>query len=169
MRSTTLKRAGTEVELRALRSLAEEQMRQMRFVLAQITAALGDVSPRPSALDEIKEIIDSTRDLRAASGNLSATAIASAFGVSINQLAVWLGRTRQAICKTPDADSLQNELGLFERVARLRVVVAKDRFLKWLRMPNSQLEGDRPLDLLAKGERQVVADLVTDMLTGSPI
>ena len=143
-------------------------MRQMQTVLDQIRTALGEVSPRPTPLDEIKEVIESSRDLRVANGNLSATAVASVFGLSLNKLAVWLGRSRQALSKTPDSDSLQNELAFFERVARLRVVLSKDRFLKWLRMPNSQLEGDTPLDLLAKGERQVIADLVDDMLTGAP-
>jgi hypothetical protein len=94
--------------------------------------------------------------------------VAPAFGISLNQLANWLGRTRQAVSKTPDADSLQNGLGFFERVARLRAAVQQDAFLKWLRMPNSELDQKRPLDLLAGGERQVVADLVDDMLTGAP-
>jgi len=35
-------------------------------------------------------------------------------------------------------------------------------------MPNEQLDGARPLDLMAGAERQVVADLVDDMLTGNP-
>ena len=67
-----------------------------------------------------------------------------------------------------DADSLQDALGFFERVARLRAVVPRDRFLKWLRMPNAQLDGKSPLDLMANDERQVVVDLVEDMLTGAP-
>jgi len=67
------------------------------------------------------------------------------------------------------ADSLQDALGFFERVARLRAVVPRDRFLKWLRMPNAQLDGKSPLDLMANDERQVVVDLVEDMLTGHPL
>lgn len=70
--------------------------------------------------------------------------------------------------KTPDADSLQNQLGFFERVARLRAVVPAERFLKWLRMPNAQLAGDAPLQLMANGDRQVVVDFVEDLLTGAP-
>jgi hypothetical protein len=88
--------------------------------------------------------------------------------VSLSQLAEWLGRTRQALNKTPDADSIQNQLSFFERVARLRVVLPKDGFQKWLRMANSELDDKTPLELLASGERQVVADLVDDMLTGAP-
>ena len=164
----TISKAVTrKVDLQALRRRAQAQMRQMEALMEQMNSALGKVSPRHSPLDEVKEVIESTQDLRVANGKLSAVAVASAFGVSLNQLAGWLGRSRQAVSKTPDADSLQNELGFFERVARLRVVVSQDRFLKWLRMPNSQLEGDTPLKLLADGERQVVADLVDDMLTGA--
>jgi len=127
------------------------------------------IAPRPSPLDRVKEAIEATGDLRVANGgNLSAKAVATTFGVSLNQLAIWLGRTRQALNKTPDANSLQDELAFFERVARLRAVVPNDFFLKWLRMPNSELDNKKPLDLLAAGERQVVADLVDDMLIGAP-
>ena len=124
--------------------------------------------PRRGPLDRAKEVVKATEDLRVASGNLSAAEIARAFGVSLNQLARWLGRTRQSLSKTPDADSLQDELAFFERVARLRAVVASDGFLKWLRMSNPELDDAAPLDLLASGERQVVADFVDDMLTGAP-
>jgi hypothetical protein len=127
-----------------------------------------ETAPRPSPLDQVSEIVKATGDLRAASGNLSAEAVASVFGVSLSQLADWLGRSRQALNKTPDADSVQTELGFFERVARLRAVVPGDGFLKWLRMPNLQLDDKKPLELLTSGERQVVADLVDDMLTGAP-
>jgi transposase len=44
--------------------------------------------------------------------------VAKLFGVSLSQLARWVGRTRQALTKTPDAASLQPALGYFERVAR---------------------------------------------------
>lgn len=128
----------------------------------------AQAAPRPSPLDDAKEVIGATEDLRVANGKLSAEAIAKAFKISISELANWLGRSRQAISKTPDADSLQNELGFFERVARLRTVVPRNGFLKWLRMPNRELDGKQPLELMARGNRQVVADLVDDMLTGAP-
>ena len=136
--------------------------------LRLIEAKLRIAPPRPSSLDRVRSVVQATEDLRVAGGNLSADAIAAAFGVSLNQLAGWLGRKRQTVSKTPDADSLQDELAYFERVARLRAVLPKDGFLKWLRMPNPELDDKKPLDLLAKGERQVVADLVEDMLTGAP-
>jgi hypothetical protein len=136
--------------------------------LSLIETKLKIAPPRPSSLDKVKQALDATNDLRVANGNLSATAVADAFGTSPSQLAHWLGRSRQALNKTPDADSLQDELAFFERVARLRAVVSQEGFLKWLRMPNGQLDGKKPLTLLADGDRQTLADLVDDMLTGAP-
>jgi hypothetical protein len=160
----------------ALRDRLIKEEQRLRRLLLEVEQALHGSSPgqsaapQPSPLDEIHELVKATEDLRAANGKLSALAVASAFGISMNQLARWLGRSRQALTKTPDAYSLQNELAFFERVARLRAAVPKDRFLKWLRMPHDLLDGNSPLDLMAKGprERQVLADFVEDMLTGAP-
>jgi len=160
---------------RKLRNEARQQVREMaktmqemEAIIDQLNVALGEGPPQSSPLDEVQELLTATQDLRVANGNLSATAIARAFGISVNELAGWLGRSRQSLTKTPDADSLQNELAFFERVARLRVVVPQHRFLKWLRMPNPHLDSKSPLELLGNGERQVVVDLVEDMLTGAP-
>ncbi len=109
-----------------------------------------------------------TEGLRVANGNLSAERIAKLYGISQSQLADWLGRTRQAVAKTPDADSLQEALGYFERVARLTAVMSADGFRKWLRMPHPEVAAKNPLELMAKGEWQAVADFVDDILTGTP-
>jgi len=144
-------------------------MRQMEAVLEQIRTALGDVSPRASPLDHIKEVIESTQDLRVPGGNISAERVAKLYGVSLSELAGWLGRSRQAVTKTPDADSLQPGLGFFERVARLRVVLKDDAaFRKWLRTPHELLENESPLQLMGKSEWQIMVDFVDDALTGAP-
>lgn len=162
-------------EFLALRQQAEQQLRETRMKVMEMEATIerlkvvmGEASPRPGPLDGVQELLKATADLRIASGNLSAAAVAKVYGVSISQLADWLGSSRQAVTKTPDANSLQNGLGFYERVARLRALVPKDGFVKWLRMPNAQLDGKRPLEILAAGQGQVVADLVDDMLTGAP-
>lgn len=158
-------------ELAAKLTLIEAKInisRHARTALEEAKTNADASSPRSSSLDRVKEIVDATSDLRADSGKLSARAVAKAFRVTLSELADWLGRTRQAVNKTPDADSLQNGLGFFERVARLRTVLSKDDFLKWLRMRNRELDDEQPLELLAKGKGQVVADLVDDMLTGAP-
>jgi hypothetical protein len=131
--------------------------------------SLARGAPRPSPLDQVRSVVGATKELRVSGGNLSARNVADLFGVSLSELAKWLGRTRQAVSKAPAADSLQNQLGYFERIARLRAVLeAPADFRKWLRMPNSQLDGKTPLEVLEEGRWQVVADLVDDMLTGSP-
>ena len=110
-----------------------------------------------------------THDLRVANGNLSADLVARVFGVSVSQLAGWLGRTRQSVTKTPDADSLQAELAVLERVARLRSLTGNDaEFRKWLRTPQDELGKLTPLDRLAEGKRQAIADFVEDIVTGNP-
>lgn len=125
--------------------------------------------PRSSPLDDVKAVVASSADLREANGNLSAARIAKVFGTSLSQLADWLGRSKQAVSKTPDADSLQAELAYFERVARLRMMLdGNAEFRKWLRMPHELLQNKSPLDLMDKRRWQMVADYVEDALTGAP-
>ena len=94
---------------------------------------------------------------------------AKLFGISLSQLAGWLGRSKQTVSKTPDADSLQNALGYFERVARLRLAMESDAEIrKWLRMPHPDIDGKSPLELMANGQWQALADFVDDILTGTP-
>ena len=109
-----------------------------------------------------------TRDLRSEKGNLSARLIADLYGVSVSELGQWTGRSRQSINKAPEAESLQDTLAFFERIARLRLRLSDVDFRKWLRIPNALLDGKRPLDLLAQGRSQVLSDFVDDLLTGSP-
>jgi hypothetical protein len=175
MSNTMIKATRGTAELAELRDRLVRESTRIDHLLKEVERALSGgpgareiAPPRPSPLDEIKEVLAATADLRTRSGNLSADRVASLYGVSMNQLAGWLGKSRQAVSKTPDADSLQAGLAYFERVARLRTVIPKDNFLKWLRMRNDQLDDKEPLELLAKGEGQVVADLVDDMLTGAP-
>ena len=124
---------------------------------------------RTSPLDQFKKVLEASNELRGANGKLSAESIAMLYGISLSQLAAWLGRSRQALTKTPDAESLQDELEYFERIARLRIALADDgEFRKWLRMANPQLGGRQPLALIVLKQWQTVADLVDDMLTGQP-
>jgi Protein of unknown function (DUF2384) len=152
----------------------ELSRQQVTPLLQRVESVLADASlrtetlPRPSPLDHIDEVISVTAELRVANGNLSAVRAAKLYGVSLSQLAEWIGRSRQAVAKTPDADSLQESLDFFERVARLTAIMPADSFRKWLRMPNKLLDGKRPLESMASKDGQIVADLVDDMLTGAP-
>lgn len=175
---TTLTKAGKgEVdagELVQLRDALLEQQQQAGRLLAQLEQVLvGLKAPtapaRPSPLDQMKSVTTATADLREGNGNLSAVRMAKLYGVSVSRLAGWLGRTKQAVSKTPDADSLQDALGYFERVARLRLITKDDgEFRKWLRTPHELLDDASPLEVMAKGEWQAMADYVDDMLTGAP-
>ncbi|MEW6302900.1 MAG: MbcA/ParS/Xre antitoxin family protein [Verrucomicrobiota bacterium] len=164
-----------------LRTDLVEEKRRLERLLARVDSVLRQTehgfarggkqvpAPRPSPMDQWKNVVEATKDLRLAGGNLSAERVAKLFGVSLSLLAGWLGRSKQAVSKTPDADSLQNALGYFERVARLRAVMESDaEFRKWLRVPHELLGNRSPLDLLAEGEWQAMADYVDDALTGSP-
>jgi hypothetical protein len=186
---TKSRKDGTSDDLIGLRDLIVEEKQRVERLLERVEHALGQKQPKrgnytdsgdrnvvedvPSArfspLDQMKNVMAATRDLRLPNGNLSAELIAKLYGISLSQLANWLGRTKQALSKTPDADSLQSALGYFERVARLRVVTENDaEFRKWLRMPNDTLGNRTPLDLMKAGRLQDVADKVDDMLTGMP-
>ena len=147
----------------------EKVLRGVKATAGAGAASANVAAARSSPLDTVKVVATATADLREGNGNLSAVRIARLFGVSRSQLAGWLGRTKQAVSKTPDADSLQAALGYFERVARLRLVLRNEReFRQWLRTPHELLENATPLELLAKGEWQAMADYVDDLLTGAP-
>lgn len=135
--------------------------------VAKLTAAEERIERDP--LGEVPGIVAATAGLRAESGRLSAKRVAAAFGISSAELAEKiLGRSRQAVSKTDDAESLQQALRPFEKVARLLAVLDPADFLKWLRMPNAQLEDDSPLDLIRGGKVRIIADLAHDMLVGNP-
>jgi hypothetical protein len=139
--------------------------------VAKIAATRQLAAERPERADhlaELKKIIEATADLRANSGKLSAENVASVFGLSVAELAALVGRTRQTTSKTPDADSLQPLLQPFERVARVRAVLSQDDFRKWLHLATDELDGRTPLASIRQGKVAAVADLVEDMLTGSP-
>jgi hypothetical protein len=124
--------------------------------------------PEPSMLDKMQKVLDATKDLRSDRGNLSAKLISDLYEIPTTQLARQLGRTKQTLFKTPDADSVQTGLEYFERIARLRVAMSDADFRKWLRIPNPLLDGKTPLELIFSGKGQVIADLVADMITGRP-
>jgi len=141
----------------------------LEYVRAQLDLPVRPTRARPSPLDQVKQVVEASRDLRVADGNISAERVAKLYNVSLSELARWFGKSRQAVTKTPDADSLQPALSFFERVARVRLALKTDAdFRKWLRTPHALLENKSPLQLMAKGEWQVMADFVDDALTGAP-
>lgn len=134
-----------------------------------------EIGATPSAslehdpLGRIKGVIDATSDLRAESGRLSAALVAEVFGIPIAEVARILGQSRQAVSKSPDAESRQKGLRLFERIARLRAVLPAKDFSAWLNMTRPELDNRAPIDLVRDRKVAKVADFAEDMLTGAPV
>jgi len=147
---------------------AEDTFREALAKIVATRKRVGQASAHKDALGKVKRVIDSTSDLRVPSGKLSANNVATVFGLSVAELATLVGRTRQAVSKTPDADSLQPLLRPFERVARLRATLSREQFRNWLHLANEQLGDRTPFELVRDGKIGAIADLVEDMLTGSP-
>src|ERR1035438_6021945 len=169
----TMKGAAGEAGLAPLLGRLVEEKRRLERLLHQVDRMLRKASPtskaagvakrevappHPSSLDQVKGVAAATADLRVANGNLSAERVAKLFGVSLSQLATWLGRSRQALSKTPDADSLQNELAFFEHLARMRVVLPEGEVRKWVRMAKELIRDKKTLQLMAKRQWQLMAD-----------
>jgi hypothetical protein len=123
---------------------------------------------RQSPLDPVREINQATGCLLDPSGKLSAVVVAKLYGIRTATLAEWLGRSPRFVNRKPNRKCLQAQLEFFARVARLLAVLSPNDFRRWLRRPNSRLEGQTPLAWLANGRWQPLADLVDDMLAGAP-
>ncbi len=142
------------------------QQAQAKLLLSRSRAAR--TGKRRHSLGRLEREISATSDLRSASGRLSARLVAGEFGLSVAELAKLLGRSRQAVSKTDDAESIQAGLAPFARSARLRAVLQSEDFRAWLHLPNEQLEGRSPSAMIREGGVETVAELAEDMLSGSP-
>jgi CheY-like chemotaxis protein len=104
------------------------------------------------------------------SGRLDAGRVAAFFGMAPARLAKILGRSPQAVHKTPDAESLQEHLAVFARIATslLSAFQGKEQARIWLNSPHPDLDETRPIELLKKKKQDVVAELLEDALLGHP-
>lgn len=104
------------------------------------------------------------------SGRLDAKRVAEFFGMAPARLAKILGRSPQALHKTPDAESLQKHLAVFARIATslLSAFEGKEQARIWLNSPNPDLDETRPIELVEKKKPDVVAELLEDALLGHP-
>jgi hypothetical protein len=147
---------------------AEQGSFAFQEAVAKLARGQGAPASAPGdPFGEVGMVLAATRDLRAPSGRLSARRVAAAFGLPVAELARLLGRSRQAVAKTDDAESMQAALATWARIARLRAVLAAADFRAWLSTPNELLAGGSPLDVVRAGEVAAVADLAEDMLSGS--
>ncbi|MDO8677887.1 MAG: response regulator [Acidobacteriota bacterium] len=104
------------------------------------------------------------------SGRLDARRVADFFGMAPARLAKVLGRSPQALHKTPDAESLQKPLAVFARIATslLSAFEEKEQARIWLNSPNPDLDETRPIELVEQKKPDVVAELLEDALLGHP-
>lgn len=124
-------------------------------------------SAAPAACELTRHLMP---DLRSPSGRLDAKRVAALFGLRLTEVARILGRPLSPVHKTPDAPALQPRLALFERIAAaLRPLAGSDEGMRmWLNAPNPDLEGHLPLELLQRGQGEIVAELLEDGLVGQP-
>jgi hypothetical protein len=104
------------------------------------------------------------------SGRLDARRVADFFGMAPARLAKILGRSPQALHKTPDAESLQKHLAVFARIATslLSAFEGREQARIWLNSPHPDLDETRPIELVEKKKPEVVAELLEDALLGHP-
>lgn len=100
------------------------------------------------------------------SGRIDAGRVAAFFGLPLARLARSLGRSPQAVHKTPDAESLQDALAVFVRIAAalLSMFGSQQKARSWLNAPNPDLENVRPKQLVERGKPEVIAEMLEDAL-----
>lgn len=137
-------------------------LEKFRIIRSRKTAAVT-----PSRSGSALEVPNA--DLRSESGRLSARLVSEVFGVTMVELGQWIGSKKAALSKTPDADSIQDALKDFARVALFRKALGGEvPFRQWLRTENQLLEGKSPLDWIKLGRVREVGDFVEDALAGQP-
>jgi enoyl-CoA hydratase/carnithine racemase len=109
-----------------------------------------------------------TLGVRTASGKLDAIKIAQLFGISREQIAEFVGVTRQAFDKTTESAKYQDRLGILESIAEVMPMVGgtPETFRAWLRKPNRRFRDNPPLKIILEGQAETVRKLVTRMTTG---
>jgi response regulator RpfG family c-di-GMP phosphodiesterase len=104
------------------------------------------------------------------SGRLDAKRTASVFGMTLADVARSIGKSLQAVHRTPDSKSLQSALFPYERIASaITQISSADNALKiWLNTPNDAFPGKLPVELITEGRAGLLADLLEDVLLGHP-
>ncbi len=104
------------------------------------------------------------------SGRLDAKLTAARFGMSLSDVCRSIGKKLQTVHQTPDAPGLQKSLFPFERIASaLLKLTGSEKGLKvWLNTPNDAFPGELPIDILKQGHRELLAEMLEDVLLGHP-
>jgi DNA-binding response OmpR family regulator len=133
---------------------------------------VGKVVPAPARRRRMGSRVRShlLPPLRNPNGRLDAKRVARLFGMPLAEVARILHRQASTMHKTPDAPSLQQPLALFERiaVALLPLAGSEEGFRMWMNAPSPDLGGLAPMELLKRGQGEIVAELLEDALVGQP-
>jgi hypothetical protein len=141
---------------------------QLRAAVLNALAKVELERSLPDPLGEVRKVAAVTKDLRNDEGRLSADLVAGVFGISDAELARHLGKTRQALHKNPATGLMQRALRPYERIARIRAALSQTEFMAWLGRPIRDLDDMTPLDAIASGHAEAVADYAEDALLGTP-
>jgi len=118
-----------------------------------------------SASNDVLAIV--ARSLRSESGRLDAKRIAKRLGVSVAALAQAIGKQRQTVNKTPDADDLQRALAPMARiVSLLEDALAPKELSAWLSSSHAGLGGATPRAEILAGRASRVALMLESALGG---
>lgn len=134
--------------------------------VARFDFKVGAGSARPTQLEP--HTVASLH--QATSGRVDARRVARFFGLSLSEVARLLGRSPQAVHKTPDAPGLQQPLSVLLRIATAltRLYSSPEKARIWLNAPHPDLDKARPLELITGGKAEIVADQLEDALLGHP-
>jgi len=104
------------------------------------------------------------------SGRIDAKRVAEFFQLPLSTIAKILKRHPKTVHKTPDAVNIQDGLGMFLRIASALMIKhgseAESRV--WLNTPNPDLDNTQPLEIIKRGQCEIVVDLLEDALLGHP-
>ena len=139
---------------------------ELQYHLARFMESVGSKqrSPAPLKVNPFPEIRNDD------SGRLDASKIANVFDLTMNEVALCVGRPRSTLVKTSDSVSIQPKLRHFERIANgLLTVTGSMKGLKmWLNSPGPSLDNHTPLEVLRLGKVELLAGWVDDARLGSP-
>jgi Protein of unknown function (DUF2384) len=96
--------------------------------------------------------------------------VAKLFGLTGRRLAGIIGVPPSTADKTPDSKAIHEKLLHFERIARGLAELDDDQdiFRRWLNTPNPELSNFTPLQVIERGNAEVVADMVSSAVLGQP-
>lgn len=139
--------------------------------LAQVAGFSEQASPSAKSPDERSFVGHALASLHhPTTGRVDARRVAAFFGLSLAELARFLGRSPQAVHKTPDAPALQDKVSVLARIATSLTTLfgSAEQARVWLNAPNPDLDKARPIDLVKKRKAELVAQLLEDALMGHP-